>query len=337
MAIQSLHRLKTRSSRRAQLPGDKVVIHLLEAARCYERLAEFFYLSNDRERLVHAILATLNLAERAGPTPELARAYANSCFAAGLAGLHRLAHSYADDGQATANAVDDAAATAWVNEVTGIYCLGMGLCDEAHAKFWPAIEICERIGDWQHWGEIMAANAQAAYLGGDFVLGLQTWTKLYDKANSRGDDLQKAWGLNGRAEGLLRQGSQAHAEQAAEMLQQSLDLLNQNVDRVSQFGAYGLMAIAQLRRGSVQAALQSATAGRQLAEEMATPTGYYTLNGFLGVARAYLAAWESEPKSGNSPASAHALKACRALGQYARTFPIGRPSACLCDGLACWL
>jgi class 3 adenylate cyclase/tetratricopeptide (TPR) repeat protein len=59
----------------------------LEAARAYERLAEIYYLSGEKPRLLHAMLVTLNLTERAGPSAELARAYASNAFTAGLHGM----------------------------------------------------------------------------------------------------------------------------------------------------------------------------------------------------------------------------------------------------------
>lgn len=305
----------------------------LESARCYERLAEIYYLSNDRERLVHAVLSMLNSAERAGPSPELARAYANSCFAAGLAGFHPLARSYANAGQATAQIVDDASATAWVLEATGIYYLGLGKCHQARTRFAAAIEICERIGDWQHWGETMAASAQACYYCGESELGLTTWRELFDKASSRGDDLQRAWGLNGQAEGLLRLGGKDRADRAARYLEEALGLLSQDEDRVSHFGSFGLMALAQLRRGEPIAARRAADAGLQLANELATPTGYYTLNGYYGVARTYLALWEANGSDGDPDLMKLAIRAGQYLHRYARVFPIGRPRDLLCQGL----
>ena len=91
---QLVRRLKPRSLRRLKSRETSTSAPLLDSAKCYERLAEIFYLSNERKELLNALVTTLNLAERAGPSAELARAYANSCFAAGLAGLHRLARSY---------------------------------------------------------------------------------------------------------------------------------------------------------------------------------------------------------------------------------------------------
>jgi hypothetical protein len=333
--VQLRRRLSHRKYRQSQTP-DPNATSSLEAARCYERLAEIYYLSNDRARLVHAILSSLNLAECDGPTPELARAYANSCFAAGLAGLHPLARAYAENAHEVAAIAGDPTATAWVLEATGIYCLAMGKCDEAQSRFEPAIELCKQIGDWQHWGESMASSAQAAYFRGDFLRGFETWSDLYDRAKSRGDDLQKAWGLNGRAEGFLRLGGKEHAEFAAASLDESLKLLAQNVDRVSRFGAYGLMALTQLRRGDLIAARRTADEGMRLAVELAAPTGYYSLNGYYGVARTYLALWKDAPRT-DTKLPKIALRACQALRRYARVFPVGRPSFMQCDGLALWL
>lgn len=332
--IQSARRMKAaivRSSPR--IGNDEHRSATLEATRCYERLAEINYLLNDRTRLLHAILSTLNSAESVGPCPELARAYATTCVAAGLAGLHSLARDYAASGQQVSQEAHDAAATAWVFEATGIYWLGIGKCPEAQARFEPAIEICAGIGDWQHWGEAMAASAQAAYFAGDFRRGLDTWTDLYERAQSRGDRLQLAWGLNGRAEGHLRLGSQEHAARAVEWLTESSRLLRQNVDRVSQFGAHGLMALAQLRRHDWKAAKEAADLGARLAEELATPTGYYTLNGYFGIARTYLELWSRAADRTDSVIRQASAKACKALRRYARIFPVGLPSASLCQGL----
>lgn len=309
----------------------------LEAARAYERLAEIFYLSNEREQLVHAILTTLNLAERAGPSPELARAYANNCFAAGLAQLHSLAKSYAREGLETARQIDDPAATAWGQGVTGVYYLGLGQFDEASRQFEKAIDGYRRLGDWQHWGENVAAHAQSAYFHGDIPRGEELWNELYAKALERGDELQLAWGLNGRAEGLLKRGGEGHAEQAVALLEQALPVFSENVDRVSHFGTFGLLALAQLRVKDAAAARKAADAGSQLAHELGAPNAYYTLNGYAGIARTYLALWESAELGDDASRPSLTRQACKALSKYARIFPIGQPQALLCEGLASWL
>src|SRR5215211_7837983 len=58
----------------------------LEAARAYERLALLNYYANAREAALSSVLHVANLAERAGPSPELARAYGAMSVAAGVVG-----------------------------------------------------------------------------------------------------------------------------------------------------------------------------------------------------------------------------------------------------------
>ena len=334
---KQLWRRMTRLSRRPPAADTSDVATLaLQRAGAYERLAEIFYLSSDKLRLVHALLATLNLAECAGPSPQLAQAYANSCYASGLAGLHRVANSYARSAEATAQETGDPGALAWVREATGIYQLGIGQLDAAQGLLDDAAQRYRQMGDWQHWGEAMAAGAQAAYFCGQFQRGQAMWAELYERANRRGDMLQVAWGLNGRAEAALMTGGADHAEAAVALLDRALELLTENVDRVSQFGSYGLAAQAQLRLGNRAAALQMAAAGTELARQWATPTGYYTLNGYAGVARTYLDLWESGAAGDVDDLIAQARTACSALRRYARTFSVGWPSALLCQGQARW-
>jgi hypothetical protein len=114
-------------------------------------------------------------------------------------------------------------------------------------------------------------------------------------------------------------------------------LLAQNVDRVSQFGAYGLMALTQWRRGDLDAARQVADAGMQLARQLGSPTGYYSLNGYFGVARTFLALWEQSPHSDRGDLPDVAYRACQAFRRYARIFPVGYPGYLQCRGLALWL
>ena len=102
----------------------------MEVARSYERLAEIYYMSNDKPRLLHALLATLNLTENFGPSAELSRAYASNSFAASLIGVRRLALTYRRHAMATAESVGDLQAKAWALGAIGLSCLGQGQLTE---------------------------------------------------------------------------------------------------------------------------------------------------------------------------------------------------------------
>ncbi len=326
----------TTSSCPSRLDADAEPDASIEAARAYERLAEICYMASERTRLLHAMLASLVATENAGPSPELARAYGSNAFVVALIGLGRLARAYARDAQATAQAVDDPTSMAWVKGAEGISALGMGRGAAAQKALTEAISLYRRLRDWQHWGECMAMMAQATYCVGDARRGLELWTELYVTARNRGDKLQQAWAFNGQADGLLRSNQEDHTEKAILFLQTAIGLFRENIDKISVVGSFGMLAIAHVRRGDHQAALAAAEDGMRLIREMSTPTGYYSLAGYAGVANTYLVMAHSDDTH-REIYVARAREACRGLNRFARTFPLGYPSACLCRGRLAWL
>ncbi|MGD0897910.1 MAG: adenylate/guanylate cyclase domain-containing protein, partial [Thermoguttaceae bacterium] len=307
-ARQFLHRVFGRRVAAPVAPSAKIDTDL-EAARAYERLAEIYYLSGETAPLLHAMFATLQLTERAGPSPELARAYASNSFTARLLRLHGLARGYARDALATAQLIADPIATAWVWGAAGISAIGMGEAAEAQPALQNAIEIYHRLGDWQHWGECMAMLAQACYVAGDFPRGHELWSETYAMARNRGDRLQQAWGLNGQAEGILRIGRPEQVEEAVALLSAAIGLFTENIDKVSVLGSYGFLAVAQLRRGDRQAAWEAAENGIRFIEGIRSPASYYMLGGYSGVAATYLDLWEAGYKSNGQDVAARARQA----------------------------
>src|SRR6185369_1839102 len=67
MLTQLSHRLRAPSP-----PSASRGLDLIDAARAYDHLLQIHYYEAAALPLVHATLRTLNLAERAGPSPELA-------------------------------------------------------------------------------------------------------------------------------------------------------------------------------------------------------------------------------------------------------------------------
>ena len=276
--------------------------------------------------LLYSVYANLKYARRAGPSVQLARAYATNGVTAGLLGLHRLARTYSHEGPATARALDDPAALAWALELMSLYAVGVGDFDRAEAGLAEALELCARLGDWQHWGENQAALAQVAYYRGDARAGFDRWNALHKKATERGDPLQQAWGLKGRSEGLLRLGDEPAQGQIVEMLSAALKLFEDNVDRISQIGTYGLLAMAHLRREQFELAEEAAAGAMRLARLIGPPTGYYALRGYSGAAIVYLALLGGRPPAwrGLLESSGPQLLAARCAGTPA-SFPSGGP------------
>lgn len=301
---------------------------LLEAARAYERLMEIHYLAAETALLFHALLRTLNLAEAAGPSPELSRAYACACAVAGLIPLHSLARLYGKRAQQVAGEVGHVGAQAWALQMTSIHQLGIAEWAAAGAGLERAIDLFGQLGDHSHRGQCLAILAQQGYFQGQFERGARLWTEVYEAALRYDNALQQAWGLNGRAQSLLRLG--AGDETAAHCLEGALDILKKDIDRISETTTHGLLAEARLRLGDRAGALAEAEAGARLIAASGRPNGYYALEGYMSVAGVYLRLWEE----GDTAMANSARQACADLWRFASVFRIGRPRAWLRQGLA---
>lgn len=332
---QTLHRL-------GYIPfqGDSPALRaiLIETARTYDLLTEIYYHANEMVAAIFAALRTLNLVERTDPTPELARAYANSCFASGVMPLHSLAQEYSRRGRKIAQVVDPGGETeARVLIVTSAYSIGVGQWARVKDDLTRAVEICDRLGAQHQWGNCLAILAKTAYFQGQFDHGTKLWAEVYAVAQRSDDILHQAWGLNGQAEGLLRLG---HVDKAVSLLEESLLAFAQNYDRVSETATYGLLATARLYQGEPQLALQVALATQERLAQLSSPNSYYLIEGYAGVAEVYLTLWQTS--SNQVPAEVEKLAlsaclACKALRKFARVFPIGQPRSWLWQGLYHWL
>jgi class 3 adenylate cyclase/tetratricopeptide (TPR) repeat protein len=149
-------------------PGAPARGSALEATRAFERLAFLNYYANARELGISAVLHAVNLAERAGPSPELARAYASMSVAAGVLQLHTLARSYARRALEIARAEHDLPALAFVLVATSTYHSTVGNWATAREGLLEGLGIAERLGDQRRWGELAAGLAVVTYFQGEF-------------------------------------------------------------------------------------------------------------------------------------------------------------------------
>jgi tetratricopeptide (TPR) repeat protein len=179
---------------------------LLEAARAYERLTEIYYFSQDRPLLLNAAFQALNLSERAGPSPELARAYANMGVAAGLVRLHSAAQAYMRRARDTAGRCNQLPTQARVLSRASLYAIGIGQWAEASQSLDRAIEIADRLNDQRQWGESAALRAYIEYHRGRFDDSRRRYQDVFARAQQGGNAQFQAWGLWGQAHSLVRLG-----------------------------------------------------------------------------------------------------------------------------------
>lgn len=325
----------------------------LEAARVYEHLAQMNYLANEAGPAIYTALRALNLAERAEPSPELARGYAVVGGAAGVIPLHRQARAYSRRARKTARQMQDRSALAWVLTVTGAYSVGVGDWSDAETALEEAIALYDSFGDRRGWGDSLAVLGWADYFRGEFSRAPAWMAELYTTARASDNLEHQAWALFGRAIHLLRQG---YTEATIAMLEEATNLFQRVPgSRLAEMDNYAALAVARLRQGAWHQAQEAADVAAALQGQL-SPTAFAALDGYANIAKVYLTLWEieigldfrhptldrSKVENLNRTSNIRNLKskagrAGKALYRYAWSYPIGRPQTWLWRGLYHWL
>jgi len=212
----------------------------LEATRAFERLAFLNYYANAKGPGISAVLHAVNLADRAGPSPELARAYAAMSVAAGVVQLHALARNYAQRALQIARAEHDLPALAFVLVATSTYHSTVGNWTTAREGLLEGLGIAERLGDQRRWGELAAGLAVAMYFQGEFDR-LVGWEAEMHRMASHADDPQRqAHVILGKIWYLMPQG---RTDIAIKELQEATRLLAGRGSRTDEIIIYGVLAL----------------------------------------------------------------------------------------------
>jgi tetratricopeptide (TPR) repeat protein len=312
---------------------------LLEAARTYERLLEVYFFSNETLPALYAAIRSLNLAEAAGPSPELARAYATMGTIMGFIPLHGLAHAYCGRGLEMVRPLNNLAARAWVSLTAGFYYAGLGRWDLAGDLFEKVIALSQRLGDSRRSDDAVENLVLVHYFEGKFAQAEALTEDLYASASRRGDADNQAWGLAEKGYCALALGKLEVAEACVEGLRGLFGVDSKIVDDMLKVDVYGLFALARLRLGQTALARKTADEAAQLIARSSL-TGYPALLGYASVAEVYLELWAEEMKSQSSTAKPQlqtaAQRALKALHKFAGVFPIGQAFASLWQGRYEW-
>lgn len=308
--------------------------HYLTAARMYERMAELFYFDNNTPATLYCSLRTLNLAEKAGPSPELARAYANITVATGLVGLDGLANRYSRKAKATAQSIEDLSTQARVLSRTALYHSGQGRWAEAQPALERSIEIAAQVGNQRQWGEGMGILVNVLYLTGHLARSKALCIEL-GAAGKRSNDVQhQAWGLFWGGQADLRLN---HIEEANVQLETGLELVRTILgDSPVQVINFGLITLARYRKGDQSGAEEVAETALRLVEQLRSPTSFAQLEGFACLVEMYLSHWE-EMKVLEAEKMPKIAQSMAALERFAKRFPIGLARAAYCRGWWAWL
>jgi class 3 adenylate cyclase/tetratricopeptide (TPR) repeat protein len=324
---QFWHRLRSRAT-----TGTPTALQIsrLELTRAYVNLGEVYYYTHRRTLATYASITGLNHAENADPAPELARIYANMCFAMGLNQRHALAHRYGILAETTVQTLDASLpCLGWVAMVVGAYHSGSGRWSLARERLQLAIDSYQTVSDRHHLAESLAALALVEHCQGHFNAALTLWQRIDQLGHQCGDIQAQAWGLLGQVEEVLAMAAHSadtrHGDLPVDgnavimptlgLIHAAQRLLQERPALVSeQIRLAGLSAIVHYHQGERLLSKQAVETGLKLIQQ-SPPIALYVLEGYASLLEASYCLQE------------HSLYrlACAALKKYAQAFPIGRP------------
>lgn len=330
---QLSNRVRQRLTGRLPVADGADVRSLREAALAYLRLLEtYFFLAGPAESL-DAALQAVNLAEAAGPSPELARALALTGWIVSMIPLRPLSDVYLRLAGALVETPAGRAARQPVRFFTGFSRLAAGRWAEGRAALEEAVALAERLGDKRRWIEAVCGLSTLLHYEGEYARRVQMGADvLYVSARRQGDFQAEAWGLLDQLESLLAIGDGARTAPLLDALRPFLD---RDIGLSEQIWGNGLLALGLLRAGDETGA-RAAAARAAAASARTAPVAVYTYEGYAGAAEVFLALRErgcGASRAERAAVERGARAACAALERYARVFPIARPRALVCRGL----
>lgn len=313
---------------------------LREAARAYEILGLVWFLTTKPVPMLLANLRSLNLAEAAGPSAEMASGCAMMALLAGMFFGPRVADRYFQLGFETARQVSDRYALGRLQQSQGFYFTGQGRWTAAEAALQGARATFAQLGDtrWQEMATLTLGNTHQMHRR--YADSLPLYAAAHATSVQRGDLQAQAWAGIGTGGALHALGRSDEALQMYDAMASWLaDSFEHLSDRGSEFSVCGIRALAHWQRGEWQLARQDAARARQISAQSPLLI-YYALPGYTSLAEVSLRLWEHSLADASATRRADARLARRAvadLRQFARVFPIGQPQAWLWRGLYHWL
>ena len=317
------------------LPPDTAQ-HALESSLAYERLSHIIFFDNQTVPLLYASMRSLNLAENAPPSAELARAYSTICYSIGLVPMYPLAHFY-ERKAFQAGAILERQGKSldpWVWEITAYFYSSKGEFATAVERYKKGAESALEIGFLARWLECTTLLEMDYFQMGEFEKSAALREVVHEHALKTQNEQAMGWAWLGIAEYSLLQGDLAKAEEFLEKTRR----VTQRIGFAERAWMHGLKARLHTMRGDYVATKDAAFAALELLRAMPLPNAYYTQEGYTSVAEACLALAEHPDLT---PADKPRLKsatrlAMRRLRGFGRSFPASRAHVHRVEGWHAW-
>lgn len=332
VVIQGVRQIWQRWQRRRRLAKSAISqAQILELTRSRIVLGEVCYYTGSKTLGTFVTLAGMNLAETIPPSSELARIYANMCYATGVYQLHFLARRYGQLAEQTIQYLDTSLpCIAWTYLVTGAYKSGIGQWRASRQTLQQSIDACRQLQDWHMLAQGVAGVALIDHCQGRFQNAIALWQETQALGQQQGDIQSHAWGLMGQAEAWICLGNWSQATICVNQVQALLaDQTGLVSDRIR---LAGVASRVYLHQGDLYQTQQILEAAIDLILQ-SEPIAVHTHQGYAGVAESCIRLWA---KANGHLGHQRVHQACAALQQFAKSFPIAQPRWLLWQGVWLW-
>jgi class 3 adenylate cyclase/tetratricopeptide (TPR) repeat protein len=299
-----------------------------EEAFAAEHLGHVCFFTDVMGQGVAVILRSLNLAERLGPSAQLARAYALTGTSAGIQGAHGVARYYGGLARRVLESVESASDRALVHVYFALEELSVGHWSEARRLAEEGIAMAERIGDARRWGDHHVQLVMVGRPSGDLTLVRDALTKLRESGLLEGDPLLRCWTYCQCSEDAALRGDLDAAESFLALAAEPLSELGLS----EKIWVLGNLAHVCWRRGERDRALAVAHEGLDTMRRI-PPMRLGAFEGYAGVVETFLGVMQGAASRDEAREHERSLRsALRQLATFSRGFVVGRPRTHLMRG-----
>jgi AAA ATPase domain len=308
---------------------------LREAVLAYEALAETYFYQGDGLRTLYAAMSTLNLSERLGPSPELARGCATLSGIAGLFRLRKISDHYSARALEILAKIEDPAADVWVLMLLGLSKFGEGQWKESRTFSANVVTAAARVGDRRRWRDGVDNGAAIEACRGKWKEALDGLAAMLDAAKQDKDQRYLVTACRERAYCYLQLGDLRAVDDHLLLIKGELDRGLTSEELPTRQDLHAIAATVALERGDLVMAAREADAAikaiMQISGTGSFPNAYWTI--FL-VARVFANLWAEATRgeAAHRDLMRGMAAACRALSNQAWSYPIAAPSAAIARG-----
>jgi tetratricopeptide (TPR) repeat protein len=298
----------------------------LAASNAYERLSQIYYFQNRVALFLRATLHSVNMAEKAGVSPEMGRGYANLSVATSNVPVHRWAEYYSQHARAVTNQVNDPNAKSWAFLLAGVYYSGIGAWDKAGTVLDESIDTAKQAGDARQWEMSMCVRGLGLRYRGRYEESLTYSKGCYPSSLSRGDLQAQSWALLGQLQNVIPLGRMG---EVPALIQKLLPMLDENLEMDVKQDVRGQLADAYLRLGDRGKAFALVQAAAPIMAQQRMPANFYLLAGYTGISQTIFTLWDEAIAVGSTDQAQLvqlAEQAVQGWKFFARVFPVGKPA-----------